>query len=104
MQSARGCIQLEKTAKDAEGARRGITRRSSSEGSMFGDARMQLLKPEEHACMQRQAYQRAQCQVWSRLRVLQAPCHSSIARFWLANDSMSGACVAQGRTLWPTCS
>ena len=52
MQSAKGCIQLEKIAKDAEGARRGITRRSSTEGSMFGDARMQLLKPEEQACMQ----------------------------------------------------
>ena len=52
MQSARGCIQLEKTAKDAEGARRGMTRRSSREGSMFGDARMQLLNPEEQACMQ----------------------------------------------------
>ena len=51
MQSARGCIQLEKIAKDAEGARRGITRRSSTEGSMFGEARMQLLKPEEHACV-----------------------------------------------------
>lgn len=52
MQSARGCIQLEKIAKDAEGARRGITRWSSTKGSMLGEARMQLLKPKEQACMQ----------------------------------------------------
>ena len=50
MQSASGCIQLENTAKEAEGARRGITRRSSTVGSMFGDASMQLSKPEEQAC------------------------------------------------------
>ena len=51
MQSARGWSQLEKRAKEAEGARRGMTRRSSWEGSMLGDARMQLLKPCEQACM-----------------------------------------------------
>jgi len=51
MQSASGCSQLEKMVKLAEGARRGITRRRSTEGSMFGDARMQLLKPDEQTCM-----------------------------------------------------
>jgi hypothetical protein len=51
MQSASGCIQLENTAKEAEGARRGITRRSSTVGSMFGDASMQLSKPKEQACI-----------------------------------------------------
>ena len=50
MHSARGCIQFEKTAKDADGASRGSTRRSSTEGSMFGEARMQLLNPKEQAC------------------------------------------------------
>lgn len=51
MHSASGCSQFEKMAKDADGARRGIMRCSSTEGSMFGEARMQLLKPEEQACM-----------------------------------------------------
>ena len=51
MQSASGWSQLEKRAKEAEGARSGMTRRSSWEGSMLGDARMQLLKPCEQACM-----------------------------------------------------
>ena len=36
MQSASGWSQLEKRAKEAEGARSGMTRRSSWEGSMLG--------------------------------------------------------------------
>ena len=51
MQSARGWSQLEKRAKEADGARSGMTRRSSWPGSMLGDARMQLLKPCEQACI-----------------------------------------------------
>ena len=45
MTSARGCIQLEKTAKHADGASRGMTAASSSPCGRAGAARMQQSKP-----------------------------------------------------------
>jgi hypothetical protein len=50
MASARGCTLLWKTAKQAEGARRGSTARSSARDCTSGAARMQQSKPARQAC------------------------------------------------------